>query len=109
MKKIILLITIVSVLFVLSGCIGRCSNERFEKTGIVYKIEYDYPVGGTYSDWMHFVYFKDGTVFACRRTDIINLIELNRTGIYKIQERFYDNDGNCDEYHEIISVTYLDI
>jgi len=104
MGKIILIGLIFSVLL-LSGCINQ--DKVFDKEGIVYKIEYDMVVGGTYTDWMHFVYFNDGSVFACRRTDKINLIELNRTGVYTLQERFYDKgDGYIDEYYELVGVKY---
>lgn len=101
MKWIILLIP----LLFLTGCINQ--DKVFDKEGIVIEIEYDVVVGGTYTDWMHFVYFDDGSVFACRRTETIDLIELNRTGIYTIQERFYDKgNGYVDEYYELIDVEY---
>jgi len=104
-EKILTIGIVILITGLLSGCINKDATMPVTEIGIVYKIEEDRIVGGTYTDWMDFIYFENGNIYAIYRGSL-DLIELNRTGIFTFEKRFYVNGDYTDKYYKLIEVKY---
>lgn len=105
MKKLIVIVGLIILISILSGCAERDSGI-LEKKGIVYKIEYDVIFGGTFTDYRDDVYFDDGTMLMVQGGDL-SIIEFNRTGIYRFRKNYFNYEGTDYKFHKLIGVEYL--
>jgi len=63
-NKLLVLLGIAFIVLLLSGCIDEDTTTPVTEIGVVYKIDENRIVGGTHTDWMDFIYFENGNIYA---------------------------------------------